>query len=54
MKTKLYYITCGYIFLIGNILLLGTRFNLVGLGFGIVAGTFFIKSLLVKKDGDRK
>jgi len=49
MNQKLYYMTCGYILTFTNILLIGTRFNTVGILFGLAAMVFFVKSIMVKK-----
>jgi len=49
MKQKLCYIMLGYFFTAINFALIETRFTLVGMGFGILAAIFFIKSLFIKK-----
>lgn len=50
LEQKLYYTTCGCLLSFANILLIDTRFNIVGIGFGITAAIFFIKALLIKAD----
>ncbi len=49
MKKKLTYLTCGYACLLVNILLVDSRFNIIGLLFGIISAVYFIKSLRIKK-----
>jgi hypothetical protein len=49
MKQKIYYITLGYLLTTINFILIGTRFNIVGLVFGLIAAICFIKALLIKK-----
>jgi hypothetical protein len=49
MSQKMYYTTIGYCLTFINILLTGTRFNIVGLFFGIGAVVAFIKALRIKE-----
>ena len=49
MKQKLYYITLGYLLTAINFVLIDTRFNILGIGFGLAAVICFIKSLTIKK-----
>jgi hypothetical protein len=48
MNEKLYYTTLGFLLTFANILLIETRFNIVGIGFGFTAAYFFIKAIRVK------
>jgi hypothetical protein len=50
LQEKMYYSTCGFILTGANYLLIDTRFNLVGIGFGFVALYFFVKALRIKPD----
>jgi hypothetical protein len=49
MSQKMYYTTIGYCLTFANILLIETRFNIVGLFFGIGAVIAFIKALSIKQ-----
>lgn len=48
LKKKLELTFLGCIFSILNILLIETRFNIVGLGFGLVSLVLFIKALKIR------
>jgi len=48
LQEKLYYTTIGYGFTGANLLLIGTRFWIVGIGFGFVSAVFLIKALRIK------
>jgi hypothetical protein len=48
LREKLEYTTAGFILSGCNILLIGTRFNVFGLFFGLIAVGFFIKALTIK------
>lgn len=48
LKKKLELTFLGCIFSIFNILLIETRFNIVGLGFGLFALVLFIKALKIR------
>lgn len=48
LKKKLELTFLGCIFSIFNILLIETRFNIVGLGFGLVSLILFIKALKIR------
>lgn len=50
LQEKMYYTTYGFLLTGANALVLGTRFNLIGVGFGIAACYMFIRSLLIKID----
>ena len=50
MSQKFYYITIGYCLSMINILLIETRFNIVGIFFGIGAVVAFIKALRIKQE----
>jgi len=50
MSQKFYYITLGYCLSMINVLLIETRFNIVGLFFGIGAVIAFIKALRIKQE----
>lgn len=50
MKTKLNYMLAGYALLIPQFFLVGTRFNIVSMGFGVVAAIMFINALTIKRD----
>jgi hypothetical protein len=50
MKQKFYYMTIGYCLSLTNILLIGTRFNIVGIFFGLLAIVAFIKALRIKQE----
>jgi hypothetical protein len=49
LQEKLYYATLGFLFSGCNYALIGTRFNIAGIGFGFVALCFFVKALRVKQ-----
>jgi hypothetical protein len=49
MTSKLNYTMIGCIFSLANIYLIPTRFNIVGLGFGIVGAIFLIQAIRIKK-----
>ena len=49
MSQKFYYITIGYSLSMVNILLIETRFNIVGIFFGVGAIIAFIKALSIKQ-----
>ena len=49
MSKKLTYMTFAYIFTTLNISLINSRFNIVGLFFGIVALVLFIRALIIRK-----
>ena len=50
MKDKMTYTTIGFIFSFINLSLIQTKFNLIGVIFGLVACLFFIKALNCKKN----
>jgi hypothetical protein len=50
MSQKMYYTTIGYCLTFANILLIETRFNIVGIFFGVVAAIAFIKALSIKQE----
>lgn len=50
MKQKFYYMVVGYCLSMTNILLIETRFNIVGIFFGIGALIAFIKALKIKEN----
>lgn len=50
LKEKLEYTTTGFILCACNYLLIGTRFNTIGLLFGVLAAGFFIKALFIKEE----
>jgi hypothetical protein len=45
---KLYYTTLGFLFTALNVYLIDTRFTIIGIGFGIAGGLFFIQALRTK------
>jgi hypothetical protein len=49
MQRKLNYTLIGCSLSLLNIALIDTRFNLAGLGFGLLAALFLIKALLIRK-----
>lgn len=49
MSKKLTYMTFGYVFAALNISLINSKFNIVGLFFGIVALVLFIRALIIRK-----
>lgn len=50
LKDKFFYTVCGYLLAGVNYLLMDTRFNLFGIGAGIVGLIFFIKALRIKPE----
>jgi len=48
MNDKFYYTTVGFLLTFANILLIETRFNIVGIGFGFLSIIFFIKAIRTK------
>lgn len=50
MKDKMTYTSIGFLFAFINSGLIGTRFNIMGIGFGLLACLFFIKALACKKN----
>jgi len=48
LNNKFYYTNLGFLFTFINILLVDTRFNIVGIGFGFTAAYFFIKAIRTK------
>lgn len=48
MNEKMYYTTVGFLLTGCNLALIGTRFNVVGLIFGLIAMGFFIKAIRTK------
>lgn len=49
LKKKLEYTTTGFILCACNYLLIGTRFNIIGLLFGVLSAGFFIKALTIRE-----
>lgn len=49
MNKKLTYMTFGYVFSILNLSLINSKFNIIGLFFGLIALFLFIKALMIKK-----
>jgi hypothetical protein len=50
LEQKLFYTLVGSSFGLLNIYLINTRFNIVGLGFGILGAGLLIKALLIRAD----
>lgn len=50
LKQKLEYTVVGSTLGLFNIALIDTRFNIVGLGFGILGAIILIKALLIRAD----
>lgn len=48
MSQKMYYTTIGYLLTFVNILLIETKFNIVGLFFGVSAIFYFLKALSIR------
>lgn len=48
LEQKMYYTLCGCLLGLANIYLIETRFNIVGLGLGIVGAGMLIKALRIK------
>jgi len=49
LEDKMFYTALGFVFTGFNYALLGTRFNVAGAAFGLVALYCFLKALQIKK-----
>lgn len=50
LKLKMKYTLVGYLLCLMNLMLIQTKFNLIGIGFGFGAVVCFIKALSIKQD----